>query len=74
MASSSGTGGARKRDNVALRRELRDYVTAWMKNQRGCDTQHLADLVMAAPAFQTLDANEWWNVALMLACEVRGAR
>jgi hypothetical protein len=57
--------------DAAARSELRDYVTAWIERDAGVNEQRLAELVTAAPAFQTLTAEEWWNVCLMLAMELK---
>ena len=52
------------------RRDLRDYVSGWMKHKEEPDARVLAKLVNAAPANGTLTADEWWNVALLLALEL----
>ena len=68
MASSSEPSAATT--NEQERRDLRDYVTGWIKHKEPVDPVELARLVAAAPAKQTLDDYEWWNVALLCAQEI----
>lgn len=57
-------------DHAQLRRDLRDYVTSWINGGRINDPKMLARHVVDAPAFETLSATEWWNVAILLAQEL----
>lgn len=59
-----------ERTQEEARAELAAYVRACVIGPRPINVKHLAKLVNAAPALQTLDSVEWWNVALLLAMEV----